>query len=129
MALLPFTPEGVQQKQVELYSLPDNELLLQAQAISADLRSWVEDNFDLSPAQKEYYSKVPDTINFAWGAQISAAVINRGEITMAPLPEYTTTDRTKEIKVKDEGETDYTPENSLTGKGTAHRVAIEWQLL
>lgn len=157
MAQLPFTPEGVQQKQEELYRLSDPELLTQARQLNTDLQSWVEANFILNPAQKNYLSGVPESIKFTWGAQIAAAIVNRGTITMDPLPDYKSdgsasagntnsnsengdddppTGRTKEIKVEDKGETNYQPEDALRATSEqqpasagGHRVTIKWRLL
>ncbi|HEY9561621.1 MAG TPA: hypothetical protein VIR29_12630 [Anseongella sp.] len=152
MSQVPFTPEGVQQKLGELYNLSDAQLLAQAQQLNMNLRPWVEENFELNAAQKKYLSKVPEEILFTWGAQFAAAIANRGTITMEPLPDYSSHQaersngnganaagdgRTKEIKVKDEGETDYKPDDATSNAGlsansmqaTSHKVSIEWKLL
>lgn len=130
--LVPFTPEGVRQKQEELYQLSDPALLEQARLISTDCRAWVEDNFELSDAQKDYYSNVPETINFIWGAQISAAIMSRGIINMAPWPEETARGRTKQIDVEDTGDTSYNPANPplrqpLRQNSGGHVVNITWK--
>src|SRR3546814_9499464 len=83
---------------------------------------------------------------------IAAAIANRGTITIEPLPDYSSYQaessngnganaagdgRTKEIKVKDEGETDYKPDDATSNAGlsansmqaTSHKVSIEWKLI
>lgn len=83
----PFTPDGVQQKQAELYSLADDQLLAQAQSIACGgLMKWLEENFQLTDDQISYLNTVPANPMFAWGAQISSAVIGRLEITMDIIP-------------------------------------------
>src|SRR3546814_16509492 len=105
-----------------------------------NLRPWVEENFELNAAQKKYLSKVPEEILFTWGAQFAAAIANRGTITMEPLPDYSSHQaersngnganaagdgRTKEIKVKDEGETDYKPDDAKSNAGiSADRKSV-----
>jgi len=62
MAKQPFTPAGVQTKQTELYALPDNQLIAQADLIRTDLRQWTKDNFILDATQTTYL----DGIDAGW---------------------------------------------------------------
>lgn len=74
MAKQPFTPVGVQTKQTELYALPDNQLLAQANLIRADLRQWTKDNFILDATQTTYMDGIDaEWINFS-GALTGLAV-------------------------------------------------------
>lgn len=84
MAKVPFTPDGVKQKQDQLYSLSDDQLLQEARLISQDILVWATDNFDLSADQVNYFSGMSELGRFAWGAQFAAIVIGRGPVTMDP---------------------------------------------
>lgn len=57
----PFTPAGVQDKQDELYALPDPELHAEAAIIRSDFRNWVKANFTLDATQDSYLDNLPDT--------------------------------------------------------------------
>lgn len=128
MNLLPLTPEGVEEKQQQLYKLSDRELLTQAGLLAADCRKWLGNNFDLSASQKEYLDSVPEIVNFSWGATFAAVIIVRGKIIMAPLPEYSTMERPKQIKVESEGDTEYDPENAAARKAPSVAAAsITWK--
>lgn len=109
-------------------------MLTQAGLVAADFRNWLETNFDLSPSQKEYLSMVPEIVNFSWGATFAAVIIVRGKITMAPLPQYSTMERPKEIKVESKGDTNYDPEDdgqgqrSQSGQASSAEATISWKL-
>src|SRR3546814_600957 len=61
MPLQPFTPIGVQDKQVELYALPDPVLHAEASIIRSDFRNWMKANFTLDATQDSYLDNLPDT--------------------------------------------------------------------
>lgn len=72
-----FTPAGAEAKMVDLYALPDNDLKIQADAINADLRAWVNDNFTLSSQQQAYLTNLDElTANYI-GNQCSLCFLNR----------------------------------------------------
>lgn len=82
MAKQPFTPAGVQAKQTELYALPDNQLLVQADLIRSDLRQWTKDNFILDAAQTTYLDAIDaEWISFS-GALTGLAVEYRRPIIL-----------------------------------------------
>jgi hypothetical protein len=50
----PFTPIGLQDLLTELYALSDIALAMEAANLAADLRTWLQDKFILSPSQVLY---------------------------------------------------------------------------
>ncbi len=82
MAKQPFTPAGVQTKQTELYALPDNQLIAQADLIRTDLRQWTKDNFILDATQTTYLDGIDaEWISFS-GALTGLAVQYRRPVIL-----------------------------------------------
>jgi hypothetical protein len=73
----PFTPEGVQQMQEELYVKSDADLQAQAALIAGDFRQWVADMFFLSSAQQAYLYELDDSFVEMASFQLNTAVIWR----------------------------------------------------
>lgn len=87
MAQEPLTPSGVAQKKADLYALSNNDLLAEANAIRANLVSWVNTNFILNSGQLTYLSGMDPQ----WLAQVASrlgfAVEHRLDIIFdAPVP-------------------------------------------
>lgn len=86
MQQVPFTPQGVQDKQAELYALPDSTLLTQANLVRTQFRQWVKDNFTLNTEQSAYL----DSINEGWirlaSCQAGFAIESRLPIALIKPP-------------------------------------------
>lgn len=82
MALQPFTPAGVQLKIDELYALPGSELRVQSDLVSSDLKTWMQQNFALSPEQQSFLSTLNDNFCRDLGRKISVAMDNKLPITL-----------------------------------------------
>lgn len=82
MALQPLTPTGVQDKQDELYILPDSDLKIEAETIRTDFRVWMNDNFSLTPSQETYLDNLPDDFVHPLACDTSTAVGFRLPITL-----------------------------------------------
>ncbi len=119
MALYPFTPEGVQAKQKELYALDDKELINQAVVISQDARSWVLTNFKVTDEQAEYYKSLPDDFNYFLGWQLASGVIGRQPISVEAVPVDTSkgTNSRKKTSFSANGTVDYNPSTGSTTFG------------
>lgn len=50
----PLTPQGLQELLTSLYQLPDEALQKEAATLASDLRTWLSNNFILSPSQDAY---------------------------------------------------------------------------
>lgn len=59
MATQQWNNENARLKQEELYELPDDERLQQAQQIKDDLRGWAEQNFTFTTKQQECMDLLP----------------------------------------------------------------------
>jgi hypothetical protein len=117
MPIQPFTPAGVASKTTELYALDDSDLLAEVRTLNADILAWLETNFTLSARQKNYISDAPDNVKFSWSSILSAALIQRADIEMKPVPtDYGPPRRTKEIQIGINGNGNYAP--PVTGVGT-----------
>lgn len=77
MAQEPFTPAGVQQKQADLYVLPDTQLKAQANLVRADFRQWVKDNFLLDTNQTNYLDGIDNRWVQLVSCQTGFAIENR----------------------------------------------------
>ena len=86
MTQQPLTQAGAQAKQNELYALPDDQLITQANFIRSDFANWIKNNFILSAAQSSFL----DGINTEWiqlaAANTGCAVQNRLSITLNAPP-------------------------------------------
>ncbi|RYG54092.1 MAG: hypothetical protein EOO01_02530 [Chitinophagaceae bacterium] len=78
----PFTNAGFQALQVELYQLPDAELMVQAQLIQSDFKFFAQDNFELDAEQSAFLDTVDQHMIAFLAATGSNAVANRQEITL-----------------------------------------------
>lgn len=89
MALEPLTSAGIQQKQTDLYALPDPALLTEANSIRSNFINWINANFIVNSAQLIYLNSMPSTwIDYA-AAETAMAVQYRLPITFTapnPLP-------------------------------------------
>jgi hypothetical protein len=128
MALYPFTPEGVQAKQKELYALDGKELTNQAVVISQDARSWVLNNFKLTDEQAEYYRSLPDDFNYLLGWQLASGVIGRQPISVAAVPVDTSkgTNSRKKTTFSANGSVDYNPSTGQTTYGMQFGVQFNF---
>lgn len=115
MTVQPFTPDGVNDKQTELYALSDAALLAEAQALTANLATWLNTHFSLTPQQETYLAGLPDIVRFHISAVIAGALVSRGPIDMGGPQDYGPPYRTKEIVIEPCGETSYVP--PITGSG------------
>jgi hypothetical protein len=83
----PFTPAGVQQKQVDLYALSNNALLVEANAIRNDLKAWLITNFIMTAAQQTYLNGMSSQFIQLASCRTGFAVENRVPIVLdAPTP-------------------------------------------
>lgn len=73
----PLTPAGVEQKIADLYELPDDDLIEQANLLRADFRQWVKDNFELSTAQSDYLDDTDERWVKLSACQAAFAMENR----------------------------------------------------
>jgi len=89
MAKQPFTPAGLEDKLTELYALTDADLLLEAQSLSSDLQSFLNDHFTLSGEEENYISSMDSTTSFGIGTQLASVLLVRGPITMDEIPSNT----------------------------------------
>ncbi len=65
MAQQPFTTQGVQAKQAELYALTDSELLAQSNQIRSNFQSWMISNFSLDSLQTASLNSLnPDYLDY-----------------------------------------------------------------
>lgn len=83
----PFDSSGVQAKQVELYALSNNDLLIEANAVRSNFSAWMNTNFILSAAQQSYIASMDTTfVNFL-ASNVGLAIEHRLSITLtAPFP-------------------------------------------
>jgi len=96
----PFTPEGVERKQAQLFELNDDELEKVAIEISKDLRAWIFNNFEVTDEQKEYYSNVPKKFNLATSWNVASSVLGRNYTTMGEVPKSYTSEQKRKRNTK-----------------------------
>lgn len=119
MTVQPFTPAGVNSKTTELYALDDSDLLAEVRTLNADILAWLETNFTLSARQKAYIADAPDNVKFNWASILSAALIQRSDVEMKPVPkDYGPPRRTKEIQIGIKGNSNFAPPASGVGTMT-----------
>ncbi|MCX2429579.1 hypothetical protein [Pedobacter sp. GR22-10] len=128
MALYPFTPEGVQAKQKELYALDGKELTNQAVVISRDARAWVLNNFKLTDEQAAYYKSIPDDFNYLLGWQLASNVIGKQPIKLEPVPADTSkaSNSKKKTSVSISGNTNYNPQTGTITYGATATLGFTW---
>ncbi len=80
MAQQPFTTQGVQAKQAELYALTDSELLAQSNQIRSNFQSWMISNFSLDSLQTASLNSLnPDYLDYT-SYMVSYAVKHRLQV-------------------------------------------------
>lgn len=123
---LPLTPQGVDQKQVELYSLPDADLIDQAKEISQNFAKWVNANFELSETQLDYLTTISELDSLITGWWLASAVVSRGTIVMDDVtpPQPTTAKKKKKLTVQ--GSTTYNPTTGATTTTVSASMSWEW---
>jgi hypothetical protein len=90
MTRSPLSPNGVQGKITELYSLSDEQLQTEADAVQADFKFWIKQNFFLSAGQKAYLSRLDEQTLSYFGSQCSICFTNRLPIALDyPIPPET----------------------------------------
>ncbi|REC62290.1 hypothetical protein DRF65_11290 [Chryseobacterium pennae] len=126
MAQFPLTPEGVNAKEKELYSLDDKELINQAVTLSRDARAWIFENFKLTEEQAAYYEALPEDFNYYLGWQLASNVIGRQPITMDPVPEEAAraSNSRKKTTVSVSGNTNYNPQTGAVTYGASVSVGF-----
>lgn len=129
--IYPFTPAGVLSKQADLYVLDDSDLLDEAKLIVADVEAWLLANFTLSVKQQAYVAAAPPSVHLSWGLILAAAINQRSEIEMAPVPtDYGPPRRTKEIMIGVSGDCNFFPPISGPGAATGTiKVSIQYRLV
>lgn len=130
MDMYPFTPEGVQQKQSELYELGDEELMQQAKDISSDFVSWVNNNFELDDEQRVYLQELPENDALINGWQTASAVLFRQEVsiedTTPPEGIAAAEKKKKKKKLTVAGTATYNPTTEQTTSGVSVSFSWEW---
>lgn len=127
----PFTPAGVTLKTDDLYLLDDGDLLTEAKDLANDLYGWTALNFTLSTKQHTYFSLLPPTVLFAWGAILAAAIIHRSVIVMQDVPtNYGPPRRTKQVAIEFCGTSNYFPPIAGPGPiGGSFTTLIKYDLV
>ncbi|PIF45354.1 hypothetical protein CLU96_2356 [Chryseobacterium sp. 52] len=82
MQLFPLTPVGVEDKLNELYSLPEADVLVQAEAIRLDFKNWMKDSFILSNNQMLFLEGINDAVALYYGQQCSFCFIHTLDIRL-----------------------------------------------
>ena len=109
MTQQPFTQQGVQLKQQELYALPDAALLAEAKGISFNLKTWLSANFSFTADQRSYLDTVPEIVLVYWAGLISSTIISKGSIGIPKPVKYDPPRRTKELTLEIDGKAVFTP--------------------
>lgn len=102
-----FTTDDVSNLTAELYSLSDDSLLAEANAIAADFYAWMESKFDLTPDQTTYIASFPEHIKKFYGYACAAAFISRGPVNLGSIPLNQAPRRIKETRANLFGEISY----------------------
>ena len=123
MTKVPFTPKGISDKFVELYEFGDQELILEARAISANFKIWVKDNFLLEPDQEKDLNNAPYSVLMYWSFLFGAALIGRHHVVMADLPEKLGQNPTFNLSLTASGS--YTPERDAKPAETSFEGILQ----
>ena len=87
MPLEPMTPTGVEDKIKALYLLSDTALQVEALAIQADFKAWIQANFILSTKQEDYLDDLNAQASAYFGSQCSVCFSNRLSVELIyPTP-------------------------------------------
>lgn len=113
MSQQPFTSEGAALLISELYSLPQQQLQLQADAAKANLRSWLQNHFVLDANQVSYINAIDNAWIDYTGNQLWLALSNRLPVELIKPDAIDPNDFSAKIILSD-SEIDVTY-NSLTG--------------
>ncbi len=87
MTVQPMTPTGVDDKITELYALPRLDLIAEADAVEADCRQWIDDNFSFTTPQRTYFDGMDDKAFKYYGQLLSQCFRNELSVTLVyPSP-------------------------------------------
>ena len=78
----PLTNEGLQELLYSLYQLPDEALQKEAATLATDLRTWLDNNFDLVASQRDYILAVDNRQIANTASSVQRFMINRSPITL-----------------------------------------------
>ncbi|WP_294273708.1 hypothetical protein [uncultured Chryseobacterium sp.] len=126
MSKVPFTPDGVQQKQDEIYSLSPDEIAQVAHSVANETVNWITENFTMSDEQAAYLESLPqqDLRIMGWG--LASAIIGKLPISMqdpTPPPSATAAKKSKEVEIDI-----HTEHNPNTGTTTINGgVIFRWK--
>lgn len=82
----PFTPAGVQTKNVELYALSNTALAAEATKMNDNFRTWLADNFTFTTDQQTYLDNIDEKFITYAGFSASQAAGSRLPITLTVIP-------------------------------------------
>lgn len=82
----PFTSSGMELKLAELYALNDTDLLEQANAVGADLKAWVSENFILDSSQTAYLNGLDERWISRTGQLAKVAIESRLPVILTNNP-------------------------------------------
>lgn len=82
MSLAPFTPVGVEEKLLQLYALPDDQLNQQAEMVQQNFNTWIRSNFVLNSAQINYLDNMDKSATDYYAAQCAICFIHRLDISL-----------------------------------------------
>lgn len=111
----------------KLYAQSDSLLVAEADKVTADFRSWLKSNFDLTAEQITYVDTYPTIVNKFYGNLFSAAFLSRGPITFAAPPANPVPRRIKETRANLFGEVKYN--DQAKGLDGSLDVTIDFMLL
>lgn len=97
MQKVPFTPQGIADKFVELYEFGDEELILEARAISFNFKLWVKDNFILNVRQEQELEQTPLSVQMYWSHLLATVLLGRHSVEMPVYEENPTGPQTLSI--------------------------------
>ena len=97
MTKKPLTPTGVSEVVTELYALPDEALLNEADAVATDFRLWLAEHFTLTPRQEVFITHGLQVSFIAFvQARLPFAFLNRLPISYTVMGEVPTEDDEEE---------------------------------
>lgn len=121
------SPSDVSKYTADLYALPNSMIVLEADKVAADFRTWLNSTFDLSTEQIAYIDTYSEEVNRFYGYLFAATFLSRGQITFAAPPSNPVPRRIKETRANLFGEVTYNDQDqTLDG---AMDVTIEFTLL
>ncbi|MDR6464605.1 hypothetical protein [Chryseobacterium sediminis] len=113
----PLTPDGVKQKQAELFQLSDDALQQVAIEMAADLKSWVLANFVVTQPQQEYYEAMEEGFRLVLGWQTATSILCRDYVEFGDVPFTATAEQKKARSTTGEviGNVSYSPGSGWQG--------------